>query len=109
MADVEVGLAVGDRIIDAGELRVVLEIDVELKDEVVGDDVLLEVGTRLANGQELVESVALLLGYGCSRSGRALGQPSRSATLRSLVDRLASAGCRTHGSEEMAGVWARRP
>jgi hypothetical protein len=64
LADVEVGLGVPDRVIDAAELRVVLEIDAELKDEVVGDDVLFEVGTRLANRQKLVESPVVRPGHG---------------------------------------------
>jgi len=61
-----VGLGVGDLIIDAGELRVVLQIDAELNDEVVGDDVLLEMGPGLANCQELVELAVMPLRHGRS-------------------------------------------
>ena len=55
LADVEVGLRVGDAVVDPRELRVVHEVDAEHQDEVVGDDVLVEVGAGLADLEELVE------------------------------------------------------
>ena len=64
LADVEVGLRVGDAVVDPRELRVVDEVDPEHEDEVVGDDLLLEVGSRLADLEELVEArVELVVGH----------------------------------------------
>ena len=55
LADVEVGLRVGDAVVDPRELGEVDEVDAEHQHEVVGDDALFEVGSGLADLQELVE------------------------------------------------------
>ena len=91
LADVEVGLRVGDAVVHPRELRVVDEVDAEHEDEVVGDDTLLEVGSGLADLEELVE---LRVGRRAltpwSRpASRSAGRPSRSA--KELADRLGDA------------------
>ena len=77
-------LAIGDAVVDPRELREVGEVDAEHQDEVVGDDLLLEVGARLADLQEVVE-----LGRSAACSG--IGIPSRCAApdRRSVAARLA--------------------
>ena len=55
LADVEAGLRVGDAVVHPRELGVVHEVDAEHQHEVVGDDALLQVGSGLADLQELVE------------------------------------------------------
>ena len=55
LADVEAGSRVRHAIVDTRELREVDQVDAEHEDEVVGDDTLLEVGSRLADLQELLE------------------------------------------------------
>ena len=46
---------IGDAVVDPGELGEVGQVDAEHQHEVVGDDVLLEVGPGLADLEELVE------------------------------------------------------
>ena len=85
LADVEVGLRVGDAVVDPRELREVDEVDAEHQHEVVGDDVLLEVGARLADLEELVELRR--------RSAPAMVCSPRSTGSRPRVaDRLVEAG-----------------
>ena len=55
LADVEVGPRVRHAIVDTRELGKVDEVDAEHQDEVVGDDTVLEVGSGLADLQELFE------------------------------------------------------
>ena len=61
MADVDPVPAVGDVVVDAGELRVARQIDAQHEDEVVRHDVVLEVGARPTDLQEAIE---LLIGSG---------------------------------------------
>ena len=55
LADVELCLGIGDRVVRPRELRIAGEVDAERDDELVLDDPFLEVGTWLADGQEVVE------------------------------------------------------
>ena len=97
VADVEVGLGVGDAVVDPRELGEVDEVDAQHEDEVVGDDTLLQMRAGLADLEEFLEVLVELLGHvvplaARSRSGRAakrlmsrvadrLGNTSRSAML----------------------------
>ena len=80
LADVQVGLRVRDVVVDARELLIVVEIHTQHEHEVVGHDLLLEVGPRLANGVKLVQTAVVLLGHGRS--------PCLSISTARLADRL---------------------
>jgi len=62
LADVEVGLGVGDTVVHPVELRIVDDVDPEHEDEVVGDDILLEMGSGLPDLEEPVELLLIVLG-----------------------------------------------